>query len=539
MSIPDFQFNLWSEPWIRVTRPDGSDAELSISNTLAQAHTLSALSDPSPLVVGGTQRLLAAILQAIYAPADLDTLTDLLHAGQFDNTHLDAFAAAHAERFDLFHPTAPFLQTGDVPLDGWQKPGKGQKHAWSEAKSVAALLVEVPSATKRTLFHHVTDASQQFCPACCARGLITAPAFASSEGAGIRPSINGVPPIYVFPVGDSLFESLALSLTVPDYQPPMVAPERNHLAIWNGEAAIGKSQQVSAVGYLESLTFPARRTRLYPRAERAACSQCGAATAVHVPALLSEMGHWLTEGSVLWEDPFAAYRIPRTRSKSDAADLKPVRPEEGKALWREYTSLLLAERDGQFRPRIVHQIAKLIDRGVIAEQQIVRFRCIGLRTDGKAKIFEWLDDALEAPSTLLTDDDAAPAVDAALQRAEDVRFILESTFNSFFRPERDRGGRDAKLARFHSMRARMLTDYWQQLALPFRQFVFDLDEPEARDAVERAWVDRLIQTGNRQFRAAAEQVGQQAEALRAQVEAQAACSARLYAKRKEWLGDDA
>jgi CRISPR system Cascade subunit CasA len=529
MSIPDFRFNLWSEPWIRITRPDGSDAELSIADTLVQAHSLSALSDPSPLVVGGTQRLLAAILQAIYAPADLDALTDLIHAGQFDSARLAAFAATHADRFDLFHPTAPFLQTGDVPLDGWQKPGKGHKHAWSEAKSVAALLVEVPSATKRTLFHHVTDASHRFCPACCARGLIT----------GIRPSINGVPPIYVFPVGDTLFASLALSLTVPDYQPATVAPERNNLAIWNGEAVIGKSQQVSAVGYLESLTFPARRTRLYPRGESAVCSQCGSATAVSVTALLSEMGHWLTEGSALWEDPFAAYRIPRSRAKSDAVDLKPVRPEEGKALWREYTSLLLAERDGQFRPRIVRQIANLIDRGVIAEQQIVRFRCIGLRTDGKAKIFEWLDDALEAPSALLTDDDAAPMVEAALQRAEDVRFILESTFNSFFRPERDRGGRDAKLARFQSLRARMLTDYWQHLALPFRQFVFDLGEPTTRDAVERAWVDRLIQTGNRRFRTAAESVGQQAEALRAQVEAQAACSARLNAKRKEWLGDDA
>ncbi len=539
MSTLAYRFDLWTEPWIRVTRLDGSDAEMSIHDALVQAHTLSALSDPSPLVVGGTHRLLAAILQAIYAPADLDALTDLLHAGQFAAARLAAFAAAHGERFDLFHPTAPFLQTGDVPLDGWKKPEKGQTQAWGAPKSVAALLVEVPSATKRTLFHHVTDDAHCFCPACCARGLITAPAFASSEGAGIRPSINGVPPVYVFPVGANLFETLTLSLTIADYQPPVAAPERSDLAIWNGDSVISKSRQVSAVGYLESLTFPARRTRLYPRWEGAVCSQCGVTTPVSVTGVLSEMGHWRTEGSGLWEDPFAAYRLPRTRVKSDVVDLKPVRPEEGKALWREYSSLLLAERAGQFRPRIVRQIAKLVDRGAIAEQQTVRFRCIGIRTDGKAKIFEWIDDALEVPPALLTDDDAAPSVDTALQQAEDVRFILESTFNSFFRPERDRGGRDAKLARFQSLRVRMLTDYWQHLALPFRHFVFDLDEPTTREAIERAWVDLLIQTGNNRFRAAAEQVGQQAEALRAQVEAQAACSARLNARRKEWLGNEA
>jgi len=70
MTDPPISFNLWTAPWIRVTRRDGNDAELSIGACLAEAHTLAALSDPSPLVVGGTHRLLAAILQAIYAPDD-------------------------------------------------------------------------------------------------------------------------------------------------------------------------------------------------------------------------------------------------------------------------------------------------------------------------------------------------------------------------------------------------------------------------------------------------------------------------------------
>jgi CRISPR system Cascade subunit CasA len=537
MSDPPVRFSLWSEPWIRVTRCDGGEAEVSIGACLVEAHTLAALSDPSPLVVGGTHRLLAAILQAIYAPRDLGEVAAVLRAGQFDRDRIEAFATRHAERFELFHPTAPFLQTGDVPLDGWRKPGKGQKHDWGEAKPAAALLAEVPTATKRTHFWHVTDAQHQLCPACCARGLIALPTFASSEGAGVRPSINGVPPIYVLPAGDSLFQSLALSLVVPDYQPRAADPDRADLAAWSGDAVIGKSAQVSAVGYLESLTFPARRARLYPQSSAACCTNCGQPAAITVSSALYEMGHWLSEGNGPWDDPFAAFRKPRGRSKGDDSGPKAVRPEEGKALWREYSVLLLATDEGQLRPGVVQQVAKLVERRALPETQRVRFRCVGLRTDGKAKLFEWLDDSLEAPPALLNDDDAAQHVEEALSRADAVRFITETSFDHHFRPERDRGGQNAKLARFKTVRARMSTDYWARLAPLFRGFIDDLARSEDRGAVAAAWVDALVREGRRAFDTAVEQVGEGADALRARVEAQAECRRRLAKVRKEWNGE--
>jgi CRISPR system Cascade subunit CasA len=118
---PPVSFNLWRDPWIRVIQPDGGVCQVSIRACLAEAHILAALYDPSPLVVAGTHRLLVAILQAIYAPDSLDDIADVLRAERFDRAKLEGFAAQHAERFDLFHPTTPFLQTGDVPLDGWRK----------------------------------------------------------------------------------------------------------------------------------------------------------------------------------------------------------------------------------------------------------------------------------------------------------------------------------------------------------------------------------------------------------------------------------
>jgi hypothetical protein len=111
---------------------------------------------------------------------------------------VQAFGQTHARRFDLFDPQAPFLQTGDVPL-----------HSNHNPQPVARLLAEIPVATERIHFTHVTDDRHRLCPACCARGV--------GDGAGVRlfwraqayvPSINGVPPIYVLPAGDTLFETL-------------------------------------------------------------------------------------------------------------------------------------------------------------------------------------------------------------------------------------------------------------------------------------------------------------------------------------------
>lgn len=536
MTDPPIHFNLWSDPWIRVTPLDGPPAELSIGACLAEAHTLAALHDPSPLVVAGIHRLLAAVLQAIYNPGSLDDIEALLAAAHFDPARLETFAARHADRFDLFHPTAPFLQTGDVPLDGWRKPEKGQKHDWADPKPVAALLAEIPVETYRAHFHNVTDASHQICPSCCGRGLVTIPPFASAGGRPYHPSINGIPPLYVLPAGSTLFESLALSLIVPDYQPATRDHGRSDIAAWTGSSSIAKNTSVSTVSYLESLTFPARRVRLYPHAEPTTCTHCGARTQIIVGDLLFEMGHWPSEGLGVWEDPFVAFRQPGGRGKREASGLVPIRPQEGKAIWREYTGLLLLDREGQLRPKVVRQLGNLVDRAALNQARVVRFRCIGLRTD-KAKIFEWLDEALEAPPTLLDDPDGALRVETAIQRASEAERTIGDVFNRHFRPKRDQAGRDDKRVRFKTLRARMLANYWQLLAPEFRDLVFALADVAGRDAAERMWADTVVKTGRQAFDAATEQIGARADALRMRVQAQAECRRFLAAKRKGWFGE--
>ena len=505
-------FNLWDDPWIRVLRLDGARAELSMRATLLNAHTVRALHDPSPLTVAGIHRLLTAIVQAIAAPESLGEIAAVLADRRFDPISIDTFGTQFRHRFGLFNPTAPFMQTADAPAT----PGKA-------AKTVAYLLTEVPSGTNRAHFHHVTDDAHRLCPACCARALVVVPAFASAGGSGHKPSINGQPPMYLLPVGPTLFHSLARSLTVEAYQPPQADPLRSTAAVWSGAVNIPKAQEQHDVGYLESLTFPARRIRLYPQVYAGCCSQCGAVSDVAVATMVYDMGLSRPKRSALWRDPFIAFAISGKEHK-----LASIKPRAGRALWREYGTLLLSQGT-DVQPLIVAQTRVMIDNGYLPPDAFMHFRCIGLRTD-QAKSIEWFDETLDVPPTLLRDPAGAQVVRQALERAEVLQRDISRDFTKVFQPHHDREW-------FTTLRRRMEGQYWMELAAPFRALVQATSVPLDYDALDRTWATQVLQVGRAVAHSTLAHVGDGVDLLVRRVQAEHQIGSRLRTYRKEWVRD--
>lgn len=197
------------------------------------------------------------------------------------------------------------------------------------------LLPEQTAGTAVTHYNHTYDAEQILCAACCAKGLLTIPAFASSGGAGIKPSINGVPPIYIIPGGETYYRSLISSLVTPNFQPE-IADRNNDTPWWRREPIVGKKAELLRVGYLHSLTFPARRVRLHPEPMNGPCSRCGDTAAWGAAEMVYEMGE-SRSSDAFWRDPFAAYRL-----KEEKQPL-PIRPVQGRAAWREFSGLFLPQ----------------------------------------------------------------------------------------------------------------------------------------------------------------------------------------------------
>lgn len=515
-------FNLWHEPWIDLEHLDGQQEMLGIEQTLLRAHELAAIDDLSPLASVGIHRLLAAVLQDALNPEAVADIAAIWRAGAFPGSKITEFGRRYASRFDLFSTERPFMQTADLPFDTGGT-------ARSELKTIAYLTPEIPATSSVTHYRHAYDEEHRYCPACVAKGLVMIPAFATSGGAGIKPSINGVPPIYVVPGGETLFHALTLSLVSSAFRPDIASPR--DLPWWGREPIVTRSHEVQEVGYLQSLTFPARRVRVHPQDMAGACTRCGRLSEIGVRTMVFEMGESRPKGAAVWFDPFVAYRLPKDGKKGGQPT--PIRPQEGRIQWRDYAALFLHRGQTRARrPAILDQLDELTEAYYIADPDLpFPFRCVGIRSGGRMKMFEWEESGYGVPPTLLHDLAAADAVQVAIDRAESVGSILSSVFRKKF------GGAGKDQARHAGECEEMIAAYWRALATPFRELTFGLLDVEDREALSDGWLDMVIRTADRVFVRAAAGLGDGAANLRLRVEGEVYLRGALRAFADKERGD--
>jgi CRISPR system Cascade subunit CasA len=289
--------------------------------------------------------------------------------------------------------------------------------------------------------------------------------------------------------------------------------------------------EIKSVGYVQSLTFPARRMRLHPEQVHAVCSRCGEVTEWGVRRMVFEMGESRPKGSVVWLDPFAAFRIDAQKGPI------PIRPQPGKAVWREFASLFLTaqsqpdagKKGKQFvtqRPSVLDQIAAL----EMEDQPLLYpFRCVGLRTDMKAKVFEWVDAGFDVPLNILRDDSLALEIRQAIEFATDCAGVLTYTFKQYF------GGKARKSEKNLALNNRMEQTYWAALAESFRLLTLHVADETLNASTKKDWAEMVSQTGLTVFVKAADSIGDDAASLASRVQAEKWCRIRLELKRKEYI----
>ena len=489
-------FNLWTEPWITAETSAGAMETTGIEALLLDAGRYRALYDLSPLIMAAVHRLLVAVLQDALQPQRKGDLLALWQADAFAPGTIREFGRQFVQRFDLFSVDVPFLQSADIPRDPAKK-GQG--------KSVGYLLEDLTAGTGVTHYNHLYQRELVLCAACCAKGLLSVPAFASSGGATFKPSINGVPPIYVIPGGETLYRGLVASLTTPNFQPE-VADREGDKPWWRREPIVGKKREVSRVGYLHSLTFPARRMRLHPEPMGSPCSRCGRTTSWGAAEMVYEMGESRPDGAAFWRDPFAAYFL---RQGDASGPPLPVRPVEGRAVWREFAALFLPRAEaGQRsqRPQIVNQIEAI--RGSLPNppDTPIPFQTVGLRTDMKMKIFEWESNGFLVTPRVLEDAAAAVKILTALDFARQCEGIVKKMYDRYFNGPSPSFPDAALIKGPAAGRARMTQHYWQWLGDVFRAWVARFGPAADVEALFEEWLREVIRVGDEVFRAAAGQL---------------------------------
>jgi len=466
------RFDLLTETWIPTLDLQGRPVTLSLLDVFRRAHELKEIRDASPLVTYGLYRLLQAIVQDSVNPREKRDWFDHFRKNRFDDAFIDRLLRVDGDRFDLFHPTCPFGQSGDLPMF---LDAKERKAFEPEPTTVGRLRAEIPSVTNVNHFRHAYDERQAFCPQCLARSIVTLAPFAKIDGRGYMASINGSPPVYVYYIGDSLFHTLAWNLVLPNYRPK--SSTGNDPPSWRGDGKVPAAALKRDAGLVAGLTWQPRRLRLLP-GPSGNCSLCGMPADVLVHEILWAQGYSRPKDSVWWRDPFVAY------TKGGKDQPRALQPREDRVLWRDYAELFLPHsgEEGRHPAAIVQQVSDLIEDD--DELTNPTFDCFTYRTDN-AKVLEWRQETLPFSPRLMSQEPRSQALRTSLSRAEEVGSLMKQTLKKLY-PRDGKGNRSA----FVSLIDLCLNSYWSALAEPFRQLVINLDSPTTdREILERAWAE--------------------------------------------------
>jgi CRISPR system Cascade subunit CasA len=483
-------YDLLKEPWVPVVwNPDASrTGPANLIEALQFAHRWRAIVDPLPTVEFGLYRLLVALVLDIFQPEDGNDWEALWDEGHFDSNRIEAYFTRHADAFDLFHPTKPFLQTAGMDDE--------------KSKPLAGLLHSIPSGTGANHFHHYGEDDFAVSPAVAARLLTTIAPFMTAGGAGLSPSINGAPPWYVLPLGTNGFETLLMN--TPVYT-DLLLTQGNEGPAWRSTTPVTASNRAAGASLPESYTWRPRRIQLIP--EGGDTCRAGGHDA---PVVVRKMKFAPGLGAGFpWIDPNCAYRIDKERLI--------LRPREGREVWRDTGPLILLRKtvNGTHeRPPVISQLAELTKSNESLKLRPLEVAIYGLRTDMKMKVFEWQRERLSVPVELLWEDLGVNEAQNAMKTAEDVSYRLRRAIKMAY-PREAQGndkGFDALVDGAGSLYWRELRSHYDDLLLALAQHPGFEELPE----ILRAWRQHVQAAGWKALRFAIDDLDTDSHALERQ-----------------------
>ncbi len=501
-------FDLVNEPWLPCFfGSEPRSVDLSLRETLARAHEIRELLDPSPPTTPALHRLLLAIVHRCFGPTDVDAWARLYQAGRFDMAMVDRYLDTWRRRFDLFDVERPFYQTAGLPV--------------SLASSVAKLTLPLSAGNNPTLFDHSVDNRPiAMMPAAAARALITIQAFAVgslvSRMPGDPPSATAthlMKAAVTLALGNTLFETLLFNLVALDGRrgEPFYFDPAMDLPAWELSEPAGRDE--APRGYLDLLTWQARRCLLMaddtqPDDRRVSSVVVMAGRDVSAVVDIRQL------------ETMVAYTRSDAVAKRDTPWLPlGFRPE--RALWRDSTALL-QRSDTRHRPGVFRWLDDLRSVGVLPADSDMGLAAFGLSSD-RAKVFLWRQERLPLPTAYVSDRDLVAELDLALVGADraagalhrGTRRLVELAVSPKTKPDAQR------ISQIVSSLA-PARGYWPTLDLPFRTLMTTLAKEFPGDGGRGAqgrW-GRAVQVAARgAFRRAAQALATSGRAFRAEAEA--------------------
>lgn len=401
-NISEKEFNLLDEPWVKVMQQDTSIKTVSLPDAIIHAHEYSGLAGEMRAQDITILRLMEAILITAFYKVDvdgnenpietpdnaLDRWEDLWKQGKFPEAVIRNYLSQWHERFWLFHPERPFMQSLNM-----------QKATQNKASKLIGNLSKSGNVDRLRLFVCRTgEEAESVSYAEAARWLLFLNAFddcavkvgdpkAKARKKGVSRAYLG-PLGMIYPKGKTLFETLMLNMKLLTDKEEIWEENR---PVWEEENPRDIEQYpVACPNNLPDLyTFNSRLILLHREKGR-------------VTGYSIKGGSWFdtvnafTEPMTLWQ------YSPENKKKGQSAYWFPQSHMAEKQLWRDFNIAFVKDTTNR-RPGSIEWIEILKKNNVLDRKKYTSFQAVGIRYDvsQSSSITDSIDDVVTLHTTLL------------------------------------------------------------------------------------------------------------------------------------------
>lgn len=392
-------YNLLDEGWIPVLLRDGQAADISIRECFQQAEKIRRINGDLPTQGFAILRVLLAICHDALGFHSRSDARRLLTTG-LDTTGVLTYLDSMADRFDLFHPTRPFMQVVDL------RTGKG------EIAGLEKLICDVPNGIA-FLTVRTGPGLERISAAEAARWLVHAHAF---DPSGIRSAAVGdrhtkggkgypVGPGWAGQIGGLVYhgDSLAKTLALNIVPTPHNAAD---VPVWALNSPQTEQRQLDPQpnGPVELLVWQTRRIRLVGDRDG-------------VTGVVLAQGDKMTPQNRHTLEPMTGWRYSKPQSaKLKLAVYMPQKHDPERSFWRGLPAQLPGqppEVDGHpaTRRSLVAENLSMLEDDLPAAVEQIHLEAVGIDYGPQeATVAELVHDTLDLRISLLGADAEAVAV---------------------------------------------------------------------------------------------------------------------------------
>ncbi len=493
--MQEIEFNLLTEPWVRVRLPDNTVQEVSLTDALVHAQEYMDLAGEMPTQDAAMLRLLLAVLFTVFSrvnevgePEPLEdeetalerwgVLWELKH---FPEQPIRDYLEQWKDRFWLFHPERPFWQIAEL-RNGIEFDGKKLNGERAQSGNKTPLFQSVSGETCESLTY-----------AQAARWLVHQNGYDERGGrpkAGNKPR-HGVGWLgqigFVEVKGKNLFETLMRNMAFPEDDEAIREEQK---PCWEQEQPRTEQSVEIRVpqNAAELLTLQSRRILLKR----------------------SEEGKSVTGYEVLggdyWspENAFAEQMTlwRKTAKENEKVTYMPQQHDASIQLWREFPTMLNPE---EHKPGVLSWNLRLQNAGLLGSKEQICLKTIGIQYDEQgASVKDSYSDQLSMQLALLDNlgDSWTPRINREVERCVDAANCIGMLAKEL----KLAGGLDYNRVKTYKDLQKVTesarSQFYFAVDQPFRQWLRSID-PEEDDMTETTARWQVIARG------IAEQLGQQ------------------------------